>query len=74
MVDFIDEHREEHGVEPICAMLPIAPGTYYEHRARRRNPELRSAREKRDDTRRPEIDRVWGESFGGVYGVKARLI
>jgi putative transposase len=25
MVSFIDEHREEYGVEPICRMLPIAP-------------------------------------------------
>ena len=40
MVDFIEEHRGEHGVEPICAMLPIAPATYYEHAARRRDPEL----------------------------------
>ena len=31
MVDFIDEHRDEYGVEPICAVLPIAPSTYYEH-------------------------------------------
>jgi len=36
MTDFIDGHRAEYGVEPICAMLPIAPSTYYEHRARRR--------------------------------------
>ena len=30
MVAFIDEHRAEYGVEPICAQLPIAPSTYYE--------------------------------------------
>ena len=29
MIAFIDEHREEFGVEPICALLPIAPSTYY---------------------------------------------
>jgi hypothetical protein len=29
MVAFIDKHRERHGVEPICAALPIAPSTYY---------------------------------------------
>ena len=29
MVRFIDDHREEYGVEPICEMLPIAPSTYY---------------------------------------------
>jgi len=68
MVAFIEEHREGYGVEPICEVLPIAPSTYYEQRARRRNPELRPARAKRDDELRPEIQRVWGESHGGVYG------
>ena len=33
MVSFIDEHREEHGVEPICRQLSIAPSTYYEQKA-----------------------------------------
>jgi putative transposase len=70
MVDFIEKHRGEHGVEPICAMLPIAPATYYEHAARRRDPELRPARAKRDDELRVKIRRVWQESFGGVYGAE----
>ncbi len=68
MVSFIEEHREEYGVEPICDVLPIAPSTYYEQRARRRDPELRPARAKRDEKLRPEIQRVWDESHGGVYG------
>lgn len=67
MVQFVDEHRDEHGVESICAALPIAPATYYEHRARQRDPELRSARAKRDDRLRGEIRRVWQENFR-VYG------
>jgi hypothetical protein len=25
MVSFIDEHRGDYGIEPICAVLPIAP-------------------------------------------------
>ena len=29
MVDYIDQHREEFGVESICNELPIAPSTYY---------------------------------------------
>ena len=29
MTAYIDEHRAEFGVEPICALLPIAPSTYY---------------------------------------------
>ena len=48
MVSFIDEHRGEYGVEPICAVLPIAPSTYYAHVRRRREPETRSERSQRD--------------------------
>ena len=68
MVDFIDEHRSSDGVEPICAVLPIAPSTYYEHAARRRDPERRPARAKRDDGLRGEIKRVHHASLEGVYG------
>jgi transposase InsO family protein len=70
MVDFIDEHRRQYGVEPICAVLPIAPSTYYTHRARRLDPDRRCARAKRDEVLRAEIRRVFEESFGGVYGIK----
>ncbi|OLG78025.1 transposase, partial [Xanthomonas oryzae pv. oryzae] len=41
MKRFIDDHRDVHGVEPICKVLPIAPSTYYAHAARRSDPELR---------------------------------
>lgn len=70
MMDFIEEHRDEHGVEPICAMLPIAPATYYTHRARRLDPELRPARAKRDEELSVDVRRVWQESFDGVYGAE----
>ncbi len=69
MVSFVDEHRDEYGVEPICEMLPIAPSTFYEHMARRLNPELRSDRAKRDDELRPEIERIWKENRC-VYGAE----
>jgi len=69
MVSFIDEHRAEYGVEPICEQLPIAPSTFYEHMARRANPELRSARAKRDDELRPEVHRIWEENRR-VYGAR----
>ena len=45
MVTFIEENREVYGVEPICAVLPIAPATYYLHRTRRRDPERRPTRQ-----------------------------
>ena len=67
MVDFVEENRREHGVEPICAMLPIAPATYYEERARRADPERRPARLRLDDELKPEIRRVWDENMA-VYG------
>ena len=67
MVAFIDEHRDEYGVEPICEVLPIAPSTYYEHRARAVDPDRRPAREKRDEVLRPQIQRVWNENHA-VYG------
>jgi len=70
MVDFIDQHREEHGVEPICSVLPIAPSTYYTHVAQRRAPELRSARQQTDEALSSEILRVWEESHDGVYGAR----
>ena len=41
MTVFVDEHRTEYGVEPICAELPIAPSTYYEHKRREREPARR---------------------------------
>jgi transposase InsO family protein len=62
MVSFIDEHRDEYGVEPICKELPIAPSTFYELMARRRDPDLRPAREKRDEKLKPEIERIWKEN------------
>jgi hypothetical protein len=69
MVSFIDEHRDEYGVEPIRSVLPIAPSTYYEREARRANPDLLPARAKRDAELRDRVDRVWRENFR-VYGVR----
>jgi len=69
MVSFIDEHRVLYGVEPIFAVLPIAPATYYAHKACARDPELRSARAKRDEELRSKIRRVHEENFS-VYGAE----
>jgi transposase InsO family protein len=69
MVSFIDEHRGTYGVEPICAVLPIAPSTYYERKAQRANPERLSTRAKRDLELRVDIRRIWEENFR-VYGVR----
>ncbi len=69
MIAFIDDHRQAHGVEPICKVLPIAPSTYREHVARRRDPTRQSARARRDLELKPEIARVFAENFA-VYGVR----
>ncbi len=51
MVPFIVERREEHGVEPICRQLPIAPSTYYELRAREADPSRLPKRAVRGEAR-----------------------
>jgi transposase InsO family protein len=67
MVRFIDDHRETYGVEPICAVLPIAPSTYFLRKAQQQDAAKRSARARRDDELRALIQRVHAEHFG-VYG------
>lgn len=37
MIAFTDDHRDAYGFEPIYKVLPIAPSTYREHVARRRD-------------------------------------
>ena len=69
MTAFIDEHRAEYGVEPICRVLPIAPSTYHERVAQRRDPGRLSDRARRDQNLKPEVMRVFAENFG-VYGVR----
>ena len=50
-------------------MLPIAPSTYYAHKAREADVSLRSQRQQRDEKLRVQIQRVWDENYG-VYGVR----
>jgi putative transposase len=69
MISFIEDHRETYGVEPICRVLPIAPSTYHEHAARRRDPARRSERAKRDEELKADVQRVFDDNFG-VYGVR----
>jgi putative transposase len=67
MVRYITDHRERFGVEPICAVLPIAPSTYFRVRAQQQDVTKRPARATRDDELRDLIQRVHEENFG-VYG------
>jgi len=69
IVGFIGEHRDEHGVEPICtilteAQLPIAVSTYYAARSR-----PASARTLRDAELDARIRQVHADNYG-VYGYR----
>jgi len=69
MIAFIDDHRQAYGVEPICRVLAVAPSTYHDHAAKRRDPSLLSARAKQDEVLKVEVRRVFDEHFR-VYGVR----
>jgi len=69
MMTFIDQHRETFGVESICAMLPVAPSTYFRWKAQQREPTRCSSRAQRDEILRGAIRRVWDAHFA-VYGVR----
>lgn len=58
-----------HGVEPICKVLPIAPSTYFDHRAKQADPAKLSARVRRDAALRPTISRVF-ERNHKIYGAR----
>jgi putative transposase len=62
MVDYIDRHRNQFGVEPICEALQVAPSTYYA--AKTRPP---SARARRDAVIGPRLVELWERNYR-VYG------
>ena len=64
MTRFIDAHRAQFGVEPICRVLQVAPSTYYA--ARGRPP---SARKTRDEDLKLKLQEAHAEHFG-VYGAR----
>jgi hypothetical protein len=58
MMAFIDAHREDLGIEPICRELAIAPSSYHEHALRLADPGKRPARARSDEEMRGQIKRV----------------
>ncbi len=64
MTRYIDTHRDQYGVEPICRTLAIAPSSYYA--AKTRPPSPRSVS---DATLADVIGRVHRANFG-VYGIR----
>jgi transposase InsO family protein len=69
MVSFIDQHRSQYGVEPICKELPIAPSVYYEAKARQADSARLPARIRRDAVLSEQIRQVHRANFG-VYGAR----
>lgn len=69
MVQFVEDHRATYGVEPICHAIGMAPSTFYEQQARRRDPARVPTRTKREAALRPAITRCW-HANQRVYGAK----
>jgi putative transposase len=67
VIAFVDQHRQQHGVEPLCRALQIAPSGYRKHAARKRNPALLPPRAKRDGVLTPQVQQAW-DSNRQVYG------
>jgi putative transposase len=64
MTAFIDCHKEEFGVEPMCKVLPIAPSTYYTSKSR-----PLSARALADQELKKDIQRIYDANYQ-VYGAR----
>jgi len=69
MIAFINAYRKFFGVGPICRVLPIAPSTYYAHKAIRRDPGLASDRARRDLSDKGAIKNAFDASRGR-YGAR----
>ena len=65
-MSFVDAHRGELGVEPICTALGVAPSTYYAAKHRQREP---SARAVRDAVWMPILLALWVANRK-VYGAR----
>jgi putative transposase len=66
MSAFIDAHRGEFGVEPICDVLQVAPSTYYAVKVREAKPRPRTLRDREVMT---AIERAYTTSRG-LYGAR----
>ena len=69
MYQFVDQHRAEYGVEPICRVLEIAPSAYRAYTAQQRDPSKRSPRRQREAVLRPQVHAAF-EASGRRYGAR----
>jgi hypothetical protein len=58
VIDFMENHVTDYGIEPMCKVLRIAPSTWYARKAHKVDPEKRSKRAKADDAMRLKIRQV----------------
>ena len=58
IVQFVDDNRDEFGVEPICTVLQVAPSTYYATKSR-----PVSARAARDAVMVPILVALWTANY-----------
>jgi len=66
---FIDAHRTDDVVEPICRVLEIAPSAHYVYRQRQTETSRRSARAQRDAVLQADIARIYRANHA-VDGVR----
>jgi transposase InsO family protein len=66
---FVDDHRKEFGVEPICRVLQIAPSAYRAHAAQQRDPTTRCVRRQWDERLCVQITDTW-QAHRRVYGAR----
>jgi len=64
MTSYVDTHRGQHGVEPICRVMDFAPSTYWARCTR-----VPSDRQLRDECLICEIKRVFEANYS-VYGAR----
>jgi putative transposase len=64
VIAYIDAHRDEFGVEPICRVLQVAPSTYYA--AKTRPPSIRAIR---DEQLKEQVVRVFKANYR-CYGAR----
>jgi hypothetical protein len=69
VIDFMEDHHDDYGIEPMCKVLCIAPSTWYARKAEKADPDKRSNRAKADDAISLKIRQVFEDNFG-VYGVR----
>ena len=70
MVAFIDQYRDTWGVEPICAVVPIAPSTYFQRKAQQRDRRRGRRGRSATTTSAPPIQRVWDDHYHGLWAAE----